>query len=245
MVLLSLEHVTKRFLAGREAIAVVDDASIEINDGDVIAIHGDRRSGKTTLMRIAAGWDPPDQGRVLFEGRDLWVLSESERARLRRRGGIGFVCSQPRTSDERPAIHLVQEAAMSDGPSIRGARGAAHRALERVGLAPQAHIPSSRLSQGELIRLELAERLVHAPRVLLIDEPALLRRPSEAAEMYQLLRELGREPGLALVISSEELAPVRMAERVFSLDRGRLDSMGERGGQLLRFPDARTAAQRS
>jgi ABC-type multidrug transport system ATPase subunit len=245
MVLLSLRHVTKRFLAGREEIAVVDDVSIEINADELIAVHGDRRSGKTTLMRIAAGWDPPDEGRVLFEGRDLWALSDSERTSLRRRGGIGFACGRHRAGGDRSAIHLVQEAAMSDGPSIRGARVAAYRALERVGLASQAHMRSSRLSQGELIRLELAERLVHAPQVLLVDEPALLRRPSEAAEMYQLLGELGREPGLALVISSEELAPVRMADRVFSLDRGRLRFMTKRSGQLLRFPDPRTAAERS
>jgi ABC-type branched-subunit amino acid transport system ATPase component len=136
----------------------------------------------------------------------------------------------------------VQEALASDGFSLREAQEPALSALDRVGLANCAYTPSSMLTQGELIRLGLAQRLVHLPRLLLIDEPAVLLRPSEAAELYELLAELGRDPSLALVVASEELAPIRMTERVFSLDRGTLRAMDGPRGRVLEFPPRRSAA---
>jgi hypothetical protein len=78
---------------------------------------------------------------------------------------------------------------------------------------------------------------------LLIDEPAVLLRPSEAAELYELLGRLGRESSLALVVASEELAPIRMARRRFSLDEGALRSMDRPAGEVLDFPGARAAAR--
>jgi len=90
----------------------------------------------------------------------------------------------------------------------------------------------------------LAQTLVHGPRLLLVDEPAVPLRPSEGVELYELLRSLGRDSGLAIVIASEDIAPIRKARRMFSIDAGCLRSM-DRPGTLVQFPERMHARQRS
>jgi predicted ABC-type transport system involved in lysophospholipase L1 biosynthesis ATPase subunit len=244
MTLLSLEGVTKRFPAGLDEIPVLENVWIDVEEGDFIGVQGERRSGKSILLRIAAGWEPPDEGNVVFAGRDVWSGSEGARARLRRRDGIGLVAGAWRPASNKPAVRHLQEALACERVSLREAAEPARRSLERVGLAHGAYTPSDRLSPGELIRLGLAMRLIHRPRLLLIDEPAILLRPSDSDELYDLLGQLARDRELAVVVASEELAPIRMAARRFSLDDGALRSMGPPAGQVLEFPDPRRAARR-
>jgi predicted ABC-type transport system involved in lysophospholipase L1 biosynthesis ATPase subunit len=243
MTLLSLANVTQRFPAGREDIVALDDLSLTVNDGDFIGIHGERRSGKSTLLRIAAGWEEPNHGSVVFAGRDLWALADGARAKLRRRHGVGLISGHWRPTANKPALRHVQEALVCSGLSLREAQAPALLALERVGLARCAYAPSNRLSHGDLIRLALAQRLAHCPRMLLVDEPAVLLRPSEAAEFYELLESLGQDPDVALVIASEELTPLRNAQRILSLHNGALRSMDMPSGRILEFPDQRTTAK--
>ncbi len=221
---------------------VLDRVSLSVELGDYIGIQGERRSGKSALLRIAAGWERPTGGRAIFAGEDIWALSDGRRSKLRRRGGVGLAAGWWRPTTNKPAVQHVQEALASDGFSLREAEAPALSALDRVGLSNSTHTPSSMLTQGELIRLSLAQRLVHAPRLLLVDEPAVLLRPSEAVELYDLLAELGRDPNLALIVASEELAPIRMTERVFSLDRGILRAMDGPSGRVVPFPPRLTAS---
>jgi predicted ABC-type transport system involved in lysophospholipase L1 biosynthesis ATPase subunit len=244
MTLLSLEDVTKRFRAGLDEIPVLERVSIQVEEGDFIGVHGERRSGKSLLLRIAAGWEAPDEGRVLFAGQELWSVSDGARARLRRKDGVVLASGSWRPQTNKSSLRHLQEALACDRVSMRESTEPALRTLERVGLSQAAYTPSSRLSPGELIRLGLALRLIHRPRLLLIDEPAVLLRPSEAVGLYELLERLGRDADLALVIASEELAPIRMARHRFSLDDGALRSMARPAGKLLEFPDSRTAAGR-
>jgi ABC-type ATPase involved in cell division len=249
MALLSFHNVTKRYPVGREWITVLEDVSFQVEEGDFVGVHGERRSGKSTLLRIAAGWEQPNDGRVAFDRHDLSRISGGSRAKLRRGGGIGLASGVWRPNCNKPAVNHVAEVLLCDRMSRREAMGPALRALERVGLSIKcAHAPSDLLSQGELIRLGLAQRLVHKPRVLLVDEPAVQLRPSDAVELYELLSSLGRDPELALVIASEDLAPIRMARRMMSLDDGRLRSVNTPGststpGTVVAFPDRRTAAR--
>jgi putative ABC transport system ATP-binding protein len=237
--LLSLEHVCKRFAAGLEQIAVLDDVSFDVARGDFVGIQGERRSGKSLLLRIAAGWERPDAGRVLYLGKDLWTLSDGARAKLRRRDGMVMASGSWRPPTNKSALRHLQEALACERVSLRESAEPAHRTLDRVGLADCAFTPSDRLSAGELMRLGLALGLVHQPRVLLVDEPAVLLRPGEAAELYQLLARLGRDPDLALVVVSEELAPIRIARQRFSLEEGTLRSMDRPAGEVIEFPDVR------
>ena len=87
--------------------------------------------------------------------------------------------------------------------SLHQARSPAWRALERVGVAACAHMPTERLSNSERIRVGLAQALVREPRILLVDEPAVLLRPSEGVQLYELLHSLGRDLRLAIMIASQ------------------------------------------
>jgi predicted ABC-type transport system involved in lysophospholipase L1 biosynthesis ATPase subunit len=248
MTLLAFHDVTKRYRVGRDWIPVLEDVSFRVEEGDFIGVHGERRSGKSTLLRIAAGWEQPDDGGVVFDGHDLSHISGDARAKLRRSAGIGLTSGAWRPNCNKPTVQHVAEVLLSDRMSPREAQGPALRALERVGLFTYAHAPSNLLSQGELVRLGLAQRLVHKPRVLLMDEPAVGLRPSDAVELYELLSSLGRDPELALVIASEDLAPIRMATRMLSLDDGRLRSVTppsstKTPGTVVALPDRRTAAR--
>jgi putative ABC transport system ATP-binding protein len=232
---LSLEHVTLRYRDGREEITALDDVSLEVYPGEYLGIWGTRRAGKTTLLRVAAGRLLPDQGAVRFAGRDITRISGDERARLQRRGGIGLVSGDWRPQRHQPVGEHVALGLLSDGMSLREARGPAWRALERVGMSGCAYMPATRLSLGERFRVQIARALVHDPRVLLVDEPTMWSRPSEAVELYELLRALGVGSS-AVVVASEELAPIRMAHRIVGIDGGRLRSMQE-PGTIVQFPE--------
>jgi predicted ABC-type transport system involved in lysophospholipase L1 biosynthesis ATPase subunit len=241
MSLLELEHVGKRRSEGRELAAVLDDVSLQVEAGDRVGVWGVRRSGKSTLLRVAAGVEQPDEGRVRFEGKDIAAMSQHQRASLRRRGGIGLVCAPWRPSRNKSTIDHVAVGLMSDGISLREARASAMKALGRVDVAQCAYAPTDELSQGELIRVRLAQQLVHEPRLLLIDEPAVLSSPKASAELYKLLWSLARDGELALVIASEELDLIQPAPRRMTIGHGRLRST-ERPATVLPFPDSRAAA---
>ncbi len=243
MGLLSLECVCKRYPDGRREITVLDCVSFEVEEGDFVGIWGMRRSGKSTLLQVAAGRELPQEGSVFFDGDELTRMSPDRRARLHRHGGISLLGADWCPARNRPVVEHVALALLSDGMSLREAREPAWRALERVGVAGCAYMAADRLSHGERIRVALAQALVHEPRVLLVDEPAGLLRPSEGVELYELLRSLGRDSRMAIVIASEDIAPIRTARRMFSLDGGRLRAM-DQPGTLVAFPERAQGRQR-
>jgi lipoprotein-releasing system ATP-binding protein len=244
MSILSLEKVCKRYPDGRNEIAVLQDVTFEVDEGDRIGIWGMRRSGKSTLLRVAAGREVPDEGSVCFEGGEMTQMSPDDRARLGRRGGIGLLATDWRPARNEPVIEHVALPLLSDGMSLREARQPALAVLERVGVLCCAHLLTDGLSNSERIRVTLARALVRSPRVLLVDEPSVFMRPSEAVEFYDLLYSLGRDLRMALVIASEDIAPIRRARRLFSIEGGSLRAMQE-PGTVVQFPERARGRQRS
>lgn len=238
MALLAFEHVSRRHrdLGGRE-IAVLDQVSFEIGSGDSVGIWGLRRSGKSTLLRIAAGLELPDAGIVRFDGHDLTTLSELERARLVRTR-IGLAPASWRETRNVRVVEHVALPLLSTGARLREASVAARGVLERVGATSRADTPVLELSPGERTRVAIARALVRGPSLLLIDEPALTPSPSERDELYALLRSLAAEPRLTLVVASEDLAAIRTARQAMTISDGAIRS-SRRPGQVLPFPGDR------
>jgi predicted ABC-type transport system involved in lysophospholipase L1 biosynthesis ATPase subunit len=233
--LLSVTQVTKRYVDGRREILVLDGVSLEIDPGDSVGMWGPKRSGKSTLLRVMAGIEQPDSGHVCFEGRALQAMSARERARQLRHGGIALVSSEWRTQIVRPVIELVATACASDGTPMREARALARKALARVDASGCADVRTDRLTLGERLRTALAMALVRAPRLLLVDEPAVLPSPLEANELLLLLQSLGDEVELAVVIASENLAALSGATRTMAVSSGEVRSM-DRDGVVVRLP---------
>lgn len=228
MTLLALTDVDRRFLDGASELTVLERVSFDVQPGELVGIYGERRSGKSTLLRIAAGLETPDGGTVIFDGVDIARLSVSGRARLRRRGGLALASgdSGPLASSE-PVIEHVALPLTNDGLTLSESEGVARPVLEQVGIGALSHARADRLSLSDRIRVELARALVREPRLLLVDEPAVLPGPSDSRELYGLLRALAKS-GIAVVIASEDTTALAGVQRFLTLSDGRLRSTDSR-----------------
>jgi ABC-type sulfate/molybdate transport systems ATPase subunit len=223
-------------------MAVLDGVSLEIDQGDFVGVWGPARSGKSTLLRVMAGIEQPDSGKVGFNGRLLSGMSVRERAHQLRSGGIALVRADWRTEIVRPVVDLVATACGSDGTRRSEARVRARKALALVDAGDCADIEANELTLGERLRVALAMGLVREPRLLLVDEPAVLPNPLESDDLYALLRSLGEQRDLAVVIASESLEALTGAWRTMAVSSGEVRSMDE-SGVLVRFPG--TSASRA
>jgi len=222
--LLELEHVAKTYEATRETEAreVLRDVSLRVEAGERMAVVGGSGCGKSTLLNLMGALDRPSGGRVRIEGRDLATLGEREAAGLRNRR-IGFVFQLHHLLPQCTALENVLVPTLAAGN--RGgaeAEARAQRLLERVGLASHlAHRPGQ-LSGGECQRVALARALVNRPALLLADEPTGSLDRGSAEALADLLVELNREEGVALVVvTHSEVLAARMG-RVWELRDGTL-----------------------
>lgn len=234
MALLSFEGVGKRYRRWGREVVILDDVRLEIDPGDFVGVWGSRRAGKSTLLRLAAGIELADTGVVRFDGRDLRRMSSRECARLWRRE-IGFVSPERRAG---PAEQVVAHVAMplaSDGWAPADAAAAARRMLDRVAAAGCASAATYELSPGEQTLVALARALIRQPRLLLVDEPAITQSPSERDRICEVLRSVGRQPELTVIVASEDLSPLRSAGRMMSIGEGRVLT-ADRPGTVVPFP---------
>jgi putative ABC transport system ATP-binding protein len=241
--LLQLTGVSRRLLDGARELTVLDGVSLDVQAGELVGVYGERRSGKSTLMRIAAGLELPDGGRVEFDGVDVGRLSLGARARLRRRGGLALARgdSGPLLGGQ-PVLEHVALPLTGDGVTLGESEGLARPVLEQVGAASLAHLRVDLLSLGDRIRVELARALVREPRLLLVDEPAVLPGPRDSRELQALLRALAREKGIAVVIASEDMTALAGVQRFLTLSDGRLRSTEPRR-RVIPFPSDRVERQ--
>jgi ABC-type methionine transport system ATPase subunit len=242
MALLEFRDVTKRVRDGLREVAVLDGVSFALHEGETTGVLASRRGGKTTLLRIMAGLDAPDEGEILWRGRDVGRLSANERARLRRGGGIGLASGDWRSSSSKVVVEHVAMPLYSQGVRAGRAEAAAWHALELVQTPGLGCLTTDKLSLVDRVRVELARGIVREPALLLVDEPAVLPQPKEAQALFALIRSLPRKLGLALVIASEEVSALRGADRVMHLDNGRLYSTDSRR-KVIDLADRRVAGK--
>lgn len=212
--LLALERATKRFTSGQRETVALDAVSLELHAGEWVAIHGLRRSGRTTLLRVAAGILPLDDGTARFEGRDL-------AGRDRRTLGveIGYCSSLFDPAHGGTVADHVAVALLALGAGRRRACAAAEEALERAGASECAHLDPRDLHADELVRAGIARALVTAPRLLLLDEPTSGVGERERDGILALLRGLADAGSGVLTTAGERAAG---PDRALTLDGGRL-----------------------
>jgi ABC-type multidrug transport system ATPase subunit len=238
--LLELKTVSKRIQDGVREIVVLDGVSVEIGHGDVVGILGERRAGKSTLLRIMAGIETPDSGSVCFEGGDVAKHTIAARARMWRHHGVALVrCHWQPTNSDQTVREYVALSLTAGGLTLAEAEVMARPVLERVGALAWEHLTTDRLSMNERIRVQLAQALIREPRLLLVDEPAVLIESKASRELYGLLREVAKESKLALVIASEEATPLAGVDRAMSLSDGQLYTTDARK-RVVPFPQKRS-----
>ncbi|HEV7529197.1 MAG TPA: ATP-binding cassette domain-containing protein [Solirubrobacteraceae bacterium] len=216
MSLLALEHVSKHYREGQRERTALTDVDLEVRAGELVVVYGLRRSGRTTLLRIAAGIETPDAGSVRFAGEEL---ARARRAVLGE--GIGYVRKALRASEEDGVLEQVVAPLLARGVSVEHARKAAWAALERAGAERCAAVAVGELSAGESVRVALARALVLSPALLVADEPAAAVGLSERDGILAQLREFTRD-GTAVLSSTAEPSEMAGAHRALTLGEGRL-----------------------
>ncbi|HIP65992.1 MAG TPA: ABC transporter ATP-binding protein [Pyrodictium sp.] len=210
--ILVVENVWKRF-GGIVALAGV---SIEVREGERLAIIGPNGSGKTTLFNVITGYVKPDRGRVSFDGQDITGKKPHQIARL----GIARTFQIVKPFANLTVEENVVVAALSRNRSVEEARRHALHVLELVGLYDKRNVRAAMLNLAEKKRLELAKALALNPRLLLLDEVAAGLRPSEIKELKKLLYKINSE-GVTIVMVEHVLRAVSgFAERVVVLHHG-------------------------
>ncbi len=243
--LLSFLNVSKRYPDGDRETVVLDRVSLEIDAGVSVGVRGARRSGKSTLLRLAAGITLPDSGTVRFEGRDIAQMTGSERGRLLR-SKIAFISAADwRATPGESVVDHVATSLGSEGLTMREARRRAMRVLDRVEIAAGAEEPTTSLSVTERARVMLARALAREPQLLVLDEPAMVPSLGERDRFYALLRSAAQEGSMTLLMASEEIAALQGVGVLISIAEGELTST-EALGTVVRLPGRRRAgAERS
>jgi ABC-type glutathione transport system ATPase component len=244
--LLSFLNVSKRYPDGGREVLVLDRVSLDIDEGASVGVYGARRSGKSTLLRLAAGIALPDAGAIRFDGEDIARMSAGERSRLLR-GAVAFMSAEDwRANPGESVVDHVATALGSEGLTMREARRRALRILDEVGVgAAGAQEVASTLSLTERTRVMLARALAREPRLLVLDEPAQMPNLSDRDKFYALLRSANRERNMALLVASEEMAALQGLGVLVSISDGELCSTEERGTVVQMPGRRRAAAERS
>jgi putative ABC transport system ATP-binding protein len=215
--MLTIEGLSRRY---RER-TVLDALALTVRGGEYVAVIGESGSGKSTLLNLIAGLDRPDAGRVLIDGTDIAALDDTARTLVRRRR-LGFVFQ---AFHILPHLTVAQNVALplvllGEAPQPREQRAA--ELLAEVGLSGREASWPRELSGGELQRVAVARALVHAPALVLADEPTGNLDPDTARVVLDLLAREIRRRSAAGVLVTHSASAAATADRVLRLDHGRL-----------------------
>ena len=227
--MITLEGITKVYLAGEVEVAALKGISLHIPEGEFVAIMGPSGSGKSTLMNLIGCLDQPSAGRYILDGYDVSVLTDDQLAWIRNRK-IGFVFQSYNLIPRASAVHNVEMPLIYAGDNEQR-RGRAMAALDSVGLLERAtHLPNE-LSGGQQQRVAIARALVTDPAILLADEPTGNLDTESSLEIMKLLRELNQQ-GRTIVLITHEADIAAFAQRVVRLRDGVIVSDESRASEI-------------
>ncbi|MHB1539269.1 MAG: ATP-binding cassette domain-containing protein [Solirubrobacteraceae bacterium] len=225
MSLLELTRVSKTYPGA--GAPVLEEVSATIEAGELAVVWGLRHSGRSTLLRIAAGLEPPDGGVVRFEGRDVAVDGERLLGEQ-----IGYCQKLLPFGEGESALDHAMVGLLSRWVSTRQARVRARQALARAGVEDCARMRRVELSGAEAVRVALARTLALQPRLLVIDEPVYGVELADRDGILALLRGLA-DDGVAVLSSTGESTGLSEADRGFSLGAGELRGTPARTATVL------------
>jgi putative ABC transport system ATP-binding protein len=236
------ENICRHYQMGEALVRAVDGISIDIPDGQFVALLGASGSGKSSLLNLVAGLDRPTSGAVVVHGSNLAALSRGELAKYRLHT-VGMVFQ---SFNLIPSMSLLENVALPlrfAEVDRRERAASARQALERVGLGKRlAHRPME-LSGGEQQRASLARALINRPKLLLADEPTGNLDSRTGTEIMELIRSFNQSLGMTvLMVTHEQALAEKYAERMVHLADGKLlddartvssvPSIPSRGGAL-------------
>ncbi len=219
MALLEARAISKSF-RGLKAVA---DASVEVPEGDIVALIGPNGAGKTTCFNMIAGVFPPDTGEIVFAGRRIDGLRPDQICAA----GVGRTFQIVKPFAGLSVLDNVIVGAFNRTTRLDEARKTASTILDRLGLGPKRDLPASSLTLPDRKRLEVARALATRPRLLLLDEVMAGLRPTECDQMVAIFRELNTQDGLTILLIEHVMrAVMALAGRIVVLHHGEIIARG-------------------
>ena len=219
MELMRIEHLTKVYGSGENAVHAVDDVSFSVEKGEFLAIIGPSGSGKSTLLHILGGVDRPTSGRVYVDGQDVYAQDEEALAIFRRRQ-VGLVYQ---FYNLIPVLNVVENLTLPvlmDGRAVNQER--LGELLDTLGLrGREKHLPNQ-LSGGQQQRVSIGRALMNAPAVVLADEPTGNLDSRNSQEIVELLKLSNRKYGQTLIVITHDENIALQADRIIAVEDGHI-----------------------
>ena len=218
--MIELENITKVYKMGKVEVYALQDVTLSIKPGEMVAIIGASGSGKSTLMNIIGFLDKPTMGRYTFEGADVGKLNDNKLAEMRNKK-VGFVFQDYNLLSRASALSNVELPLIYS--ASRNKRKQAMEALERVGLGARAKHKPTELSGGEQQRVAIARALVNNPDIILADEPSGNLDSVSTDQIISIFCNLNQE-GITVVLVTHEMDIAEKTQRIIRLYDGKVIS---------------------
>jgi putative ABC transport system ATP-binding protein len=218
--MIQVSELWRSYPMGSSVVHALKGVSLDIEEGEHVAVMGPSGSGKSTLLHILGCLDRPSSGSYRFEGQEVSSLDETELSRLRGHH-IGFVFQFFHLLSRLTALKNIEVPLLFAGIDREERRDLAKRALEAVGLGHRLDHRPEQLSGGERQRVAIARSVVMGPKLILADEPTGNLDRSSAKEVMELLEAMNAE-GLTLIVVTHDAAVAGRARRVIQMDDGEL-----------------------
>jgi lipoprotein-releasing system ATP-binding protein len=220
-VIINCVNLCKSYHDGSLSVDVLNDVNLSISKGDRVAIVGPSGSGKSTLLHLLGGLDNPSGGQVFQHGVDWLTLTEQQRCRLRNQH-LGFIYQFHHLLPEFSAVENVAMPLLIAGLSTSEATRKATDILDKVGLSARINHKPSQLSGGERQRVAIARALVHQPQCVFADEPTGNLDYTTADNVFDIMLDLNKQFGTALVIVTHDRTLAGRMDKVMLLQEGGL-----------------------
>lgn len=227
--ILNLQNIYKDYNQDKLVVPVLKDVSLQVYEGEYVAIMGPSGSGKTTLMNIIGCLDRPTSGTYELDGQDILELKDKALSEVRL-NSVGFVFQNFQLMPRQSALDNVCLPLVYAGVKKKERRQRAMAALEHVGLADRAEFKPTQLSGGQKQRVAIARAMVNNPKILLADEPTGALDSKSGSQIMELFHQLNSE-GVTIVMITHDAHIGEEAERMLHIIDGVISEEGEAKGK--------------
>ena len=224
--IIEIKNLSKIFGAGESQVSALQDVNLQIQKGDIFGIIGLSGAGKSTLVRCINLLERPNEGEVLFHGKNLMAVSEKELRQQRRK--ISMIFQSFNMLEQRTNLDNICFPLELVGTPKKEARKRAMELLEIVGLPDKANAYPVQLSGGQKQRIAIARALASDPEVLLCDEATSALDPQTTDSILKLLQKINKERGITVIIITHQMSVIeQICHRVAILDHGEVAEVGK------------------
>lgn len=223
--ILELKNIYKNYDQDNLVVPVLKDVSLQVDEGEYVAVMGPSGSGKTTLMNIIGCLDLPTSGNYILDGRPVSELKEKELTKVRR-NILGFVFQNFQLMPRESALDNVCLPLIYAGVSKKERKEMGMKALEKVGLADRAAFRPNQLSGGQKQRVAIARAMVNNPKLLLADEPTGALDSKSGKQVLELFDMLN-ESGVTIVMITHDRKVAERAKRIVHIIDGEISEEGQ------------------